>query len=159
MGAITQVRVLGGIIGLSIVQAILISSLRSALSGVLTEQQLDSILSSATDIASLPPATALQTRAAYGNASNFQMRIVAGFAAASLLVSLLTWRRNVLQFSDVAKGDAPADSRKPAAAETGAARDVAAGLEDGRDNDIRAVQMNALDAGSKTPARLGQGQS
>lgn len=124
MGAITQVRVLGGIIGLAIVQAILISYLRSTLNSVLTPQQLESILASTTNIASLSPATAALTRASYGDASNIQMRIVAGFGGASLLVSLFTWRRHVVPFADVAKGRGPADLRKLAAMEAEMGRGV-----------------------------------
>jgi hypothetical protein len=108
MGAITQVRVLGGIIGLAIVQAILLSSLRSSL----TPSQLSSILSSTTNIASLSPEAAALTRAAYGGAMNVQMRIVAGFGGASLSVSLFTWRREVAEFAEVARGKGPADLRK-----------------------------------------------
>jgi hypothetical protein len=111
MGAITQVRVLGGIIGLAIVQAISISSLHTSLSPLLTEPQLTSILSSTYNIASLPPQVAQATRAAYGDAMNIQMRIISGFAGASLLVGLFAWRKEVISFEDVAKGRGPGQLR------------------------------------------------
>jgi hypothetical protein len=143
MGAITQVRVLGGIIGLAIVQAILLASLRSALSALLTPPQLSSILSSTASIASLPPAAELLTRAAYGDASNVQMRIVAGFGGASLLVSLCTYRRERVEFADVARGRGPADLRKAAALEAEVEAEV--GREEG---EVEGVRMRALDGGS-----------
>ena len=111
MGAITQVRVLGGIIGLAIVQAVLISSLNTSLSPLLSETQLTSILSSTYNIASLPPQVAQATRAAYGDAMNTQMRIISGFAGASLLVGLLAVRRVAVPLKDVAEGRGPGQLR------------------------------------------------
>jgi hypothetical protein len=140
MGAITQVRVLGGIIGLAIVQAILLASLRASLGGVLTPSQLATILSSSSSIASLPPAAAQLTRAAYGDASNVQMRIVAGFGGASLLVGLCTYRRQKISFADVAKGRGPADLRKIAALE--------AEMEAEGAGESESVRMRVLDGGS-----------
>jgi hypothetical protein len=140
MGAITQVRVLGGIIGLVIVQAILLATLRSSLSSVLTPSQLSSILSSTASIASLSPAAQQLTRAAYGDASNVQMRIVAGFGGASLLVSLFTYRKQRVGFADLARGRGPADLRKMAAFEAEVEAEV--GREEG---EVEGVRMRALD--------------
>ncbi len=103
MGAITQVRVLGGVIGLAIAQAVLLSSVRSHLISVLTPSQLDLLLSSTTYIASLPPEVAQLTRQVYGDASNLQMRIIVGFAGASLIASLGAWRRHAVEYADIAK--------------------------------------------------------
>jgi hypothetical protein len=142
MGAVTQVRVLGGIIGLAIVQAILLASLRASLGGVLTPSQLAAILSSSSNIASLPPAAAELTRAAYGDASNVQMRIVAGFGGASLLVGLCTYRRQKVSFADVAKGRGPADLRK-------IALETEMKVEGGREaGESEGVTMRVLDGGS-----------
>jgi len=149
MGAITQVRVLGGIIGLAIVQAILLASLRSDLSGVLTPSQLAEILSSSRNIASLPPATAQLTRAAYGHASNVQMRIVAGFGGASLLVGLCTYRRQKVKFADVAAGRGPADLRKLAALEAGAEVEVS-----GDAGEVGGVRMGVLGRGNHAPSAV-----
>jgi uncharacterized membrane protein len=84
MGAITQVRVLGGVVGLAIVHALLLASPAS--------------------IASLPPDVARAARLAYASASNLQMRVMVGFAAASLLASLGAYRRHPVPIEDVARG-------------------------------------------------------
>ena len=159
MGAITQVRVLGGIIGLSTVQAILLSSLHTSLAPLLTEEQLTSILSSTYNIAFLPPAAAAATRAAYGNAMNIQMRIVAGFAGASLLVGLFAWRKEAIDFDDVAKGRGPGQLR--AIGETTAGTIAGTTAEDeershngAQHNDIeseKALQTGNIGSGNEKP--------
>jgi hypothetical protein len=111
MGAITQVRVLGGIIGLAIVQAVLISSLHTWLAPVLTPTELISIFSSTYNIPFLPAAAAAATRVAYGNAMNIQMRIACGFAGASLLAGLLAWRKEIITFDNIVNGKGPASLR------------------------------------------------
>lgn len=142
MGAITQVRVLGGIIGLAITEAVLLASLRSSapLGAALSPAQLADVLSSTGTIASLPPAAARLTRAAYGDASNVQMRIIAGFAGASLLVGLCTYRRRRVGFAEVAKGRGPADLRKLAALEA----------------EVEAVRMRTLDDGRQRPGLVSE---
>lgn len=101
MGAITQVRVLGGIIGLAVLQAFLLASLKSRLIGHLNPQQLAGILASAGSISKLPPEVAEMTRRVYGEVANKQFQIVLGFTAAALVASLCAWRRHAIEFSDV----------------------------------------------------------
>jgi uncharacterized membrane protein YdcZ (DUF606 family) len=114
IGAITQVRVLGGVIGLAIVQATLIADLKSRLAGILTPQQLSGVLASTERIALLPPEEARITRHVYGEAANRQMRIVMGFAIAGLLVSLFGWRRHAVEFKDLVRQtpNPPAESQE-----------------------------------------------
>lgn len=103
MGAVTQVRIFGGVVGLAISQAVLLASLKSRLNGVLSQQQLAEILASAASISRLPSGVADITRQVYGDVANKQMRIVMGFAAAGLVVSLGAWRRHPTEFSDLAR--------------------------------------------------------
>lgn len=96
MGAITQVRVLGGVIGLAIAQAVLYRSLRSKLGSILSPQQVAALLDSTGSISKFLPAQATATRQVYGDAFNLQMRIVTFIAAASVVSSCFAFRRHPL---------------------------------------------------------------
>lgn len=62
MGVITQVRVLGGVIGLAMAQAILTRSLASKLGSFLSGQQIAALLDSTGSISGFTPAQAKSTR-------------------------------------------------------------------------------------------------
>ncbi|RDL37716.1 MFS general substrate transporter [Venustampulla echinocandica] len=119
VGAITQVRTLGGVIGIAVVQAILSSHVRSSLPTFLNREQVEGILASTAYISRLDPHFEAATRAIYGEAVNLQMRTVTGFAAAAFVVSLFAYRKdrvdmNALEASRVAEknGESPADLSK-----------------------------------------------
>ncbi|KAL9588225.1 MAG: hypothetical protein Q9203_002968, partial [Teloschistes exilis] len=76
MGAITQVRVLGGVIGIAIAQVVVSSTIRSDLASILNPTQLDSLLQSTASIAALSPGQAADVRRVYGHAFNLQTRMV-----------------------------------------------------------------------------------
>ncbi|CAF9909471.1 hypothetical protein IMSHALPRED_008372 [Imshaugia aleurites] len=103
MGAITQVRVLGGVIGLAIAQAILTRSLDSKLGSFLSSQQITALLDSTGSISDFSPAQAKSTRQVYGDAFNLQMRIVTFIAAASVVSSLFAFRRHPVSLKDRAR--------------------------------------------------------
>ena len=103
ISSMTQVRVFGGIIGLAVCQAVLLSHLKSHLLEHLTQQQLANILVSAAQINLLPPDVALTTRSVYGEASNSQMRVAMGVSVASFVAGLFIWRRHIIEFSQIAK--------------------------------------------------------
>ena len=103
MGAITQVRVLGGIIGLAIAQAILTRSLDSKLGSFLSTQQIATLLDSTESIFDFPAAQAKRTRQVYGDAFNLQMRIVTFIAAASVVSSICAFRRHPVSIADHVK--------------------------------------------------------
>ncbi|KAL8942172.1 MAG: hypothetical protein Q9216_001819 [Gyalolechia sp. 2 TL-2023] len=103
MGAITQVRVLGGVVGVAIAQVILSSSVRADLPSFLSPEQVEQLLSSASSIAQLEPDQILAVRKAYGDAYNQQTRMVMYFAIASLAVALLAFRKDLRSFADAGK--------------------------------------------------------
>ncbi|KAL8640452.1 MAG: hypothetical protein Q9226_008745 [Calogaya cf. arnoldii] len=104
MGSITQVRVLGGVIGIAIAQVLLSSTIRSSLPSILNPAQLDALLESAATISKLSPAQATEVRRIYGHAFNRQTRTVMYFAIASLVVSIVAFRRHPKSFADTDKG-------------------------------------------------------
>ncbi|KAL8843746.1 MAG: hypothetical protein Q9176_001954 [Flavoplaca citrina] len=105
MGAITQVRVLGGVVGIAIAQVVVSSTIRSDLPSILNPDQVEAFLESAGSIASLEPSQAAEVRRVYGRAFNLQTRMVMYFAIASLVVCLIGFRRHPKSFADAGKKD------------------------------------------------------
>ncbi|KAF4995620.1 hypothetical protein FGRMN_5011 [Fusarium graminum] len=93
MGAVTQVRVLGGTIGLAICSALLINHINSEASKYLTREQVEQILLSPKSIGLLPPETQDRTRALFADAYSNQMRAMLYFSIASLLSLILLVER------------------------------------------------------------------
>lgn len=106
MGAITQVRVLGGVVGIAIAQVVVSSTIRSDLPSILNPDQVEALLESAGSIATLEPSQAAEVRRVYGHAYNLQTRMVMYFAIASLVVCLIGFRRHPKSFADAGKKDA-----------------------------------------------------
>lgn len=93
MGAITQIRVLGGIIGLAICTAVQNEHVRHGLTLVLSPQQITGVLQSVSSISNLDASAEKAVRRVFAEGYNQQMRIMTYFSAVVFLVSLLTWER------------------------------------------------------------------
>lgn len=93
MGAITQIRVLGGTIGLAICTAVLNENVRHGLTLVLSPQQISGVLQSVSSISDLDASAEKAVRRVFAEGYNQQMRIVTYFSAAVFLVSLLMWEK------------------------------------------------------------------
>lgn len=93
MGAITQIRVLGGTIGLAVCTAILNKHVRHSLSLVLPPQQISGILQSASSISNLDVTAEKAVRRVFAEGYNQQMRIMTYFSTVVFFVSLLAWER------------------------------------------------------------------
>ena len=100
-GAVGQMRILGGVVGLAICTAVASESIQSKLHSTISEAQLESLLQSSLAIAELPPAEQEATRSAYGSVYNTQMQIVMGFALASFAISLFTFERHPRSLEEV----------------------------------------------------------
>lgn len=100
-GGITQVRVLGGLVGLAICTAAAFDLVKSKLSSILSSVQLNSMLQSSYSIAEFSPAQQDATRRVYGDAFNLQMKIVMGFTIGSLCISMFTFRRRPRSLQEV----------------------------------------------------------
>ncbi|KAL9118698.1 MAG: hypothetical protein Q9187_004755 [Circinaria calcarea] len=92
-GAITQIRVLGGIIGLSTCSTVLISRIKSGLATTLSSGQLTNLLQSTQTIKALPPHLQDSVKSMYASAYAEQMRIMIGLSAAVVVASLMTWEK------------------------------------------------------------------
>lgn len=93
MGAVTQIRVLGGTIGLAACAALLINHIRTEASKFLTADQVASILLSSENIALLPTEMQARTRVMYATGYSEQMRVMLYFSAAALLSLVLVVER------------------------------------------------------------------
>lgn len=93
MGAITQIRVLGGTIGLAICTAVLNQHVRHGLAVVLSPHQIASILLSVSSTSDLDATSEKAVRRVFAEGYNQQMRIMTGFSAVAFLGSLLAWER------------------------------------------------------------------
>lgn len=79
--------------GLSIVTAAYKGYVTSRLDAVLTEEQRQLILDSASFIQTLSPEVQERVREIFSGGYNLQFRILIGFAAAQIPSSLLMWQR------------------------------------------------------------------
>ena len=97
MGAITQVRVLGGTIGLAICTAILNAHVRHGLTLLLlSPQQTTTILQSVSSVSDFgDPAAEKAVRKVFAEAYNQQMRVMTYFSAVVFLAALLTWEKRL----------------------------------------------------------------
>ncbi|KAL9106453.1 MAG: hypothetical protein Q9227_008541 [Pyrenula ochraceoflavens] len=94
MGAITQFRALGGVVGFAIATNAFNGYVRSNLRSELSTSQLTQLLQSVTTfIESLPPGIQKQVRSVFASAYDLQMKIMIGFAVAQAVAVLLMWEK------------------------------------------------------------------
>ncbi|KAF8472695.1 major facilitator superfamily domain-containing protein [Kalaharituber pfeilii] len=93
MGAITQVRTLGGCIGLAVNTALMHHELVSNLAGAFTETELAGLLKSTEYMWSLPEAKFEAARVVYAGGYATQMKVMIAFAGAAVMTAACAWRR------------------------------------------------------------------
>jgi len=89
LGSVTQIRVLGGTIGLAVCSALLVNYIKAETSRFLSPDQVTAILLSSDNITLLPPGVQTQTRTVYATGYSQQMRAMLYFSIASLFSLLL----------------------------------------------------------------------
>ncbi|KAL7621663.1 hypothetical protein AAE478_008990 [Parahypoxylon ruwenzoriense] len=100
ISAITQIRVLGGVIGVAVSQAILNEQLSVSLSSKLPAEKLAALLRSAVAISTFTPEEINTTIQCYGSGFNLQYKVMMGFSAASFITNCGCWQRNPKNFSE-----------------------------------------------------------
>ncbi|KAK6001618.1 hypothetical protein QM012_002949 [Aureobasidium pullulans] len=93
LGAVTQMRQLGGVIGLAVTQAILNGDFKSQLARFLSAEELRAVLLSTENIKTLSTSHRDMTCRSYGSSANSQMRVVTAFAGAAILTSIFAWQK------------------------------------------------------------------
>ncbi|KAH7233543.1 major facilitator superfamily domain-containing protein [Fusarium tricinctum] len=94
MGALTQIRVLGGTVSLAICATILNNHLKPKLDNIVSPEQAKAILDSVSAIDSLRAGQRLAVRRAFAEGYNLQNIFMAVMSAAGLISSLFLWERH-----------------------------------------------------------------
>ncbi|KAK8080770.1 hypothetical protein PG997_008588 [Apiospora hydei] len=100
IGAVTQVRTLGGLMGIAIAQAVVFGEIYLKLKKKLSYDTLDMILESPRAIAKLTPHDKEMVINAYGVAFNLINIIAVGICVAALIACMGIWRRKPLSLAD-----------------------------------------------------------
>ncbi|KAK2877127.1 hypothetical protein FQN49_001401 [Arthroderma sp. PD_2] len=93
MGALTQVRVLGGTISVAICSTVLSSSLGPKLATVITHDEAKAIADSLSAIDNLTPEKQESIRNEFAHGYNRQMEFLTAFSGLALLATFLLWER------------------------------------------------------------------
>ncbi|KUJ15089.1 efflux pump antibiotic resistance protein [Mollisia scopiformis] len=97
IGSGLQFRMLGGALGIAVMNTVLNSYINSHLPLLLDGAQLIGVLDSASRIALLPQELQDEVRAVYGQGYNLQMRVTLAFSAAVLFSIALVWKKKPLR--------------------------------------------------------------
>lgn len=93
-GASSQVRVLGGSIGLAVATILSNNRLSNNLVTVLSPAEIEAVQRSLETISNLQPSQQIAVAKAFAESFNDQMRLCLGVCAVSILVAVSTWQRN-----------------------------------------------------------------
>lgn len=93
MGAIVQVRMLGGCIALALCTALLYSHLKHDLAAIMNEKEVASLLKSTQSLKELGEERMNTVREVFAEGYALQMRAMVGFAAAAVMTALGSWKR------------------------------------------------------------------
>ncbi|KAI0805328.1 major facilitator superfamily domain-containing protein [Xylaria sp. FL0064] len=88
-----QARMLGGSVGIAVVNSIWVSYVRQHLASVLPESDIDSLLVDIRSLGGFPPTVQQAFRAVCSDGYNLQMLATLGFSAAQVSVAAALWRR------------------------------------------------------------------
>jgi hypothetical protein len=93
VGALTQIRVMGGTLGLATYSTIFNNYIDSRLGSTVSVEGPQRISHSASNIGSLSPSRQNGVRVVLGDGYTLHMHIIAGFSGLAFLVSFLMWER------------------------------------------------------------------
>ncbi|KAI0543493.1 major facilitator superfamily domain-containing protein [Xylaria curta] len=99
IGAGVQARMLGGSVGIAVVNSVWINYVRQHLASMLTEADIDTLLTDIGTLSGFPPAVQKAFRAVCNDAYNLQMLATLGFVAAQVIVVAALWRRPAYRLS------------------------------------------------------------
>ncbi|KAF7930610.1 uncharacterized protein EAE98_005010 [Botrytis deweyae] len=93
LGGVTQMRILGGAIGVAIATSLLSSNVISALADILPAETVNHLLQNISSVALLSPGDQIAVRTAFAQGYKKQLAMILGFCAAELLAIGLMWER------------------------------------------------------------------
>ncbi len=104
IGALTQLRILGAVIGLALAATALTNYTSPRLENILSPEERYQLSQSNLYILQLSPEKAALTRAVYNQGYNLQMKIVLGTSALSWCIGLCAFRKNPLSLENAGLG-------------------------------------------------------
>lgn len=90
---------LGGAVGIAVVNSVWLNNVRAKLTSVLSESQVELFLGDIDSLASLPLAVQSTVRSICGAAYNLQIHATLGFTAVQFAIILALWRKRPLRLS------------------------------------------------------------
>lgn len=105
----TQLRILGAVIGLSAVNTALSNYVTPQLSSILSPSDGQQLAESTAYIFQLSAEKSEQTRTVYNDGYNVQMKIVMGFSILSFFISMTAFRRKPLGLEHAGLGEGERD--------------------------------------------------
>ncbi|KAL1836435.1 hypothetical protein VTJ49DRAFT_5156 [Mycothermus thermophilus] len=103
MGALTQIRVLGGTVALAVCSAVMSNHLRDSLVGVITPEEASEIAETLGAINKLGPERMAQVRLAFAEGYRTQIQLLTGFSGAALVAALFLISRHPITAREVAR--------------------------------------------------------
>lgn len=103
ISAITQIRVLGGVIGVAMAQAILNQQLTTSLAGKIPSDKIEALLRSASAIRSFTPEELALTVEFYGKGFDLQYKVILGLSGLAFLTGLGCWQMHPASFTEIQK--------------------------------------------------------
>lgn len=99
IGAGVQARMLGGSVGIAVVNSVWVNYVRRHLESILTEADIDTLLTDTKSLRGFPTAVQEAFRVVCSDAYNLQMLVTLGFSAAQVIVMVALWRRPAYRVS------------------------------------------------------------
>ena len=93
MGGVTQMRILGGAIGVAIATNLLNNTVKSALMGLLSSKTINNLLGNISSIKTLSPQDQTIAQDAFADGYHKQLAMILGFCAAEVITIALMWER------------------------------------------------------------------
>ncbi|KAK4160346.1 putative efflux pump antibiotic resistance protein [Cladorrhinum sp. PSN259] len=103
IGAGVQARMLGGSVGMAVVNSVWVNYVRQHLKSKLAEADADALLTNIGSLGRFPPSVQETFRVVCSDAYNLQMLVTLGFVAAQVLVAAALWRRPAYRVSKEGK--------------------------------------------------------
>lgn len=94
---------LGGSVGIAVVNSVWVNYVRRHLRSTLTEADIDTLLTNTESLSGFPLTVQEAFRVVCSDAYNLQMLVTLGFAAAQVIVMVALWRRPAYRVSKEGK--------------------------------------------------------
>lgn len=111
MGAISQTRLLGGLIGVGIGEIIISARVWKPLERIIGTEKVQMLLQSVENIREMTVADQLSVRNQYATGFNFMFRIMMYLTIFSLVACLFSWKKNPQSVKDMEKAEVEAEAR------------------------------------------------